>query len=255
MKIEKYLMAIILFTSLIGCDDNDEPTEPVITLGTLTIDFNHYWDGEKVTSGDFNTTTYTNANNDVLTINKLRYLVSNIRLHKTDGSSEKLLDYFLVDLTGLNSNTSFSISDIGIDYSSISFTFGFNEADNIDGSYIDLNSASWNWPAMLGGGYHFMQFEGKYGTTGTENPFAYHMGTARVSAGVFEQNFFDVSPLNGFSTGENTTLEIKMNIDEWFKNPNTWDLNTYDINLMPNYDAQILMHQNGASVFSLGEVN
>ena len=28
------------------------------------------------------------------------------------------------------------------------------KADNIDGEYVDLNSASWNWPGMLGGGYH-----------------------------------------------------------------------------------------------------
>ena len=107
---------------------------------------------------------------------------------------------------------------------------------------------------MLGGGYHFMQFEGKYGATGTENPFAYHMGTARVSPGVFEQNFFDVS-LGGFSTTENTTVEIKMNLDQWFENPNTWDLNILNTSLMPNYDAQIMMHQNGASVFSLGTID
>ncbi len=241
----------MFITSLIGCDDNDTATFG----GAITINFNHYWNGEKVTSGDFNIETYTNANNDILTISKLRYLISNITLHKSDGSSEKLIDYYLVDLASLSSN-SFSISDIihSDTYSSISFTFGFNEADNIDGNYLDLNSASWNWPAMLGGGYHFMQFEGKYGATGTENPFAYHMGTARVSPGVFEQNFFDVS-LGGFSTTENTTVEIKMNLDQWFENPNTWDLDVYNTTLMPNYNAQILMHQNGASVFSLGTIN
>jgi hypothetical protein len=45
-----------------------------------------------------------------------------------------------------------------------------------------------------------------------------------------------------------------MNIAEWFKNPNTWDLNVLNTVLMPNFDAQILMHQNGKSVFSLGAV-
>ncbi|PHR73652.1 MAG: hypothetical protein COA67_02690 [Lutibacter sp.] len=253
MNLLKKLLMLVLIISLLGCDDKDSET---ITFGdAITINFNHYWDGEKVSSADFNVETYTNANNDILTISKLRYLVSNITLHKSDGSSTKLIDYYLVDLSTLG-NTSFSISDI-IDadsYSSISFTFGFNEADNIDGNYLDLNSASWNWPAMLGGGYHFMQFEGKYGATGTENPFAYHNGTARVSTGVFEQNFFDVS-LGGFSTTENTTVEIKMNVDQWFENPYTWDLDTYNTTLMPNYDAQKLMQQNGASVFSLGTIN
>lgn len=251
MKISKFLITLMFISSFFGCDDNDEPST---NLGSITINFNNYWENEKVTSGDFNTTIVTNANNDLMSISKLRYLLSNITLHKSDGSSTKLIDYYLIDLAGLSSN-SFTISDVAVDtYSSISFTFGFNEIDNIDGNYLDLNSASWNWPEMLGGGYHFMQFEGKYGATGTENPFAYHMGTARVSPGVFEQNFFDVS-LGGFTTNEDTTIEIKMNIDEWFKNPNTWDLDTHNINLMPNYNAQKLMQQNGASVFSLGEIN
>ena len=42
-----------------------------------------------------------------------------------------------------------------------------------------------------------------------------------------------------------------MDISEWFKTPNTWSLNEYDVNLMSNYEAQLLMNQNGASVFSV----
>ncbi|MCF6279014.1 MAG: hypothetical protein L3J14_01565 [Flavobacteriaceae bacterium] len=251
MKSLKLIVAFTLLFLLTGCEENEENT---ITHGSLTINFSHYWDAEKITSADFNATTYTNESNNILTISQLRYLISNITLHKPDGSSIELLDHYLVNLEGLSSNTSITISGTAIDtYSSLSFTFGFNETDNVE-NYIDLNSASWNWPEMLGGGYHFMQFEGKYGATGTENPFAYHMGTARVSTGVFESNHFDVS-LEGFSTNENTTIEIKMNLEQWFENPNTWDLNTYNTNLMSDYNAQKMMQQNGASVFSLGEIN
>ena len=45
-----------------------------------------------------------------------------------------------------------------------------------------------------------------------------------------------------------------MNIAEWFKNPNLWDLNIYNQMLMPNSTAQIMMYENGQNVFSLGEV-
>jgi hypothetical protein len=254
------LKKIILLTITIiflGCDDKEEnsPIDQVATIGTITVDFNHYWGNEKVTSADFNTTRFTNENNDTQTISKLKYLISNLTLHKANGESIKLSDYYLVDLAGLNSNTSITVSDVPVgDYSSVSFTFGFNEDDNIGGVYLDLNSALWNWPSMLGGGYHFMQFEGKYGATGTENPYAYHMGTARVSMDVFEQNYFDVS-INGFTMGEETSAEIKMDISEWFKDTYTWDLSVYDTPLMTNYDAQLLMNQNGQTVFSLGEIN
>ena len=44
----------------------------------------------------------------------------------------------------------------------LSFVFGFTDTENVDGGYPDLNTASFNVPAMLGGGYHFMQFDGKY---------------------------------------------------------------------------------------------
>ena len=42
-----------------------------------------------------------------------------------------------------------------------------------------------------------------------------------------------------------------MNLAEWFKNPNTWDLNAMSTMLMGNYNAQIRMNQNGQSVFSV----
>ena len=46
-----------------------------------------------------------------------------------------------------------------------------------------------------------------------------------------------------------------MNVAEWFKNPNTWNLNQLNTVLMPNFEAQKMMNLNGRSVFSLGEVN
>jgi hypothetical protein len=51
------------------------------------------------------------------------------------------------------------------------------------------------------------------------------------------------------------TIEIKMNIAEWFKNPKTWNLNELNTILMPNFEAQKMMSANGKSVFSLGEEN
>jgi hypothetical protein len=49
-------------------------------------------------------------------------------------------------------------------------------------------------------------------------------------------------------------VEVKVNLAEWFKNPNTWDLNALNTVLMPNFEAQKIMSANGKSVFSLGEV-
>lgn len=243
MKLLKTAILFWLVLSFSSCND-DEPT-------LLTINFKHYWDSSEVTSSDFNQLKYTNQHGELLSISKLRYLVSSLELHTTNGKVIALKDYTLIDITN-NESLSFSVTIPSNTYSKISFIFGFNEVNNIDGEYNDLNATSWNWPEMLGGGYHFIQLEGKYIEGTLENPFAYHMGTAKVSDGVFEQNYFEVN-LNGFDLKNDKDIFINMNIAEWFKNPTTWDLTKHNINLMPNYNVQKMMNENGKNVFSLSE--
>ena len=140
------------------------------------------------------------------------------------------------------------------------FTFGFKDEDNTDGIYQDLNSASFNVPSMLGGGYHFMQFDGKYKDTNNQDAnFNYHSIRAvdRTDPDnlVFEDTSFNVNFNSFIAEKSEVIIEVKMNIAEWFKNPNTWDLNELNTVLMPNFEAQKLMSANGKSVFSLGEVS
>jgi len=143
-------------------------------------------------------------------------------------------------------------------YKNITITFGFNQEDNKDGEYADLNTATWNVPGMLGGGYHYMQLEGKFTNANQENVgYQYHAIKAnkRVNDNlVFEETFIEKN-LGEVTINGNTTVEIKMNIAEWFKSPNTWDLNELGGMLMPNFDAQVLINANGQNVFSLGEVS
>lgn len=236
---------------LVSCSDDDSMAQETAVLSFLMT---HEFDGLEVDNSTFSQFLYVNENGDTLSISRLRYLISDVALTAQNGDRVQLDNYQLVDVTNGN-GLSFIVSDeipYGT-YTGLSFTFGFDEEDNIDEGYPDLNLAVWNWPDMLGGGYHFMQMEGMYLENGVAMPYAYHNGTARVSEGVFEQNYFEAD-LNGFVVnmpfGE---AEIRMNIAEWYRNPNTWDLGEYNITLMPNYDAQKMMQANGASVFSLEE--
>ncbi len=235
----------LLFTS---CDGD--------VISTVTFTFSHNFDGTEVTADDFNEFDFINANDDTLSISRLRYLVSDIRLYKSDGDSVVLDDYQLVDVTNSTGLTFGSTLELPQGtYSGISFIFGFDSIKNVEMAYSDLNGANWNWPAMLGGGYHFLQMEGNWKDEGVSMPYAYHTGTARVSSGVFEQNYF-TAILDGVTLNKaNATIDIEMNIAEWYKNPYTWDFSTFSVMLMPNYTAQKLIQVNGKSVFSLGEVS
>lgn len=243
---------------LISCSSsaNDNSTQSV----NVTFKFSHDWDGTPVTNANFNSIQFTNANGESLSIEKLRYLISNITFYNLDGETIKIDGYNLIDLTNNASMSHSPIEQIPKgSYTNVSFTFGFNNNDNIDGAYPDLNSALWNVPSMLGGGYHYMQLEGKFiDNISTETGYQYHAIRAVDNSDpnnlVFQDTFFNVD-LGEVTLTNNITFNIEMNIAEWFKNPNQWNLNTLHEALMPNFDAQIMMYENGQNVFNLNSVS
>lgn len=250
-KVTFFIIAAMIACS---CNNDDDDNTPVNV--SLLFNFSQNWEGTNVSAVDIGTTIFTNENNDQLTIARLRYLISNIQLTNSDGVTTDIEGYQLVDLSDA-STLSFApnVSVLEGSYT-MSFVYGFNEEDNVGGAYPDLNAASWNWPAELGGGYHFMQMDGQYDVdTTAPMPYNYHNGTAKVSDGVFEQNFVEVTIPNLIEVSEGGTIEIIMDISEWYKNPYTWDLSVFDISLMANYDAQKKMNLNAGSVFSANSNN
>ncbi len=261
---------ILALASLIligtSCKKTDDPMDNKTDMVNTEVSFifKQKYNDNEVLSSDLASTQYTNAKGNVHTISKLQYLVSNITLHKTDGSEVDLGGYNFVDID--KPLTRFYTPGVAIPegkYTGISMTFGFDEEDNQDGAYTDLNAASWSWPMMIGGGYHFLKFEGMFvDNSGTMKGFAYHNGTAsKMENGtrINEANHFRVRLWDyngGFEVkeGERLNIDIDMNIEEWFQNPVLWDLNQYHMMLMPNYTAQKMMNKNGKSVFSLGTI-
>jgi hypothetical protein len=234
----------ILLVAFSSCTEEEENR-------TITLNFSHHWDGTIITNQDFNQLKFTNANGNKVSIERLRYLISNISLVSSK-------NYHLIDFTE-NSGTSISITDFTDGVYDLSFRFGFSDEDNKDGIYPDLNTLSFNVPGMLGGGYHYMQFDGKYeDNNDQEAGFNYHAIRAvdrnDPTNLKFEDTSFKVS-LGTVEITNNADITIKMNLAEWFKNPNTWNLNELNTVLMPNFEAQQMMSMNGKSVFSLGKVN
>ncbi len=227
----------------------------------VMLTFDHLYNGLSVTQSDLDVIKFNNLAGNEHSISKLQYLISSIIFYKSSGDSVTIDGYNLIDMSNLNS-FNYDLSTVPIEegsYNGIGLVFGFTEDDNINGAYLDLNSASWSWPEMLGGGYHFMKFEGKFidATNDTTN-FTYHMGTAReitMNDTVFHDNHVFVKIDTAFSITNNATINLKVNLEEWFENPNTWDLNQYSNMLMSNYIAQVMMKENGTTVFTWNSIS
>lgn len=255
---KKILTLILISLAYLACsEDLDDNITPALPTASVSFNFTHNWDGTTINSSNLTTEIVINDHGEVMSMERIRYLVSRLELVNSNGQTYGFDGYKFTDLSD-ESTYDFTPENNTIPTGTytLKFIWGFNETDNIDGAYLDLNSASWNWPAMLGGGYHFIQFDGMYNVDSTSPaPFNYHNGTALISPGVFEQNYAEIELTSEISITNNATIEVKMNIAEFFKNPNSWDLNVLDTPLMPNYTAQKMMQENVATVFSLGTIS
>ena len=242
-------VTIILF----GCNTDLKDNT---TQSTLSIKFVHHWDGIQLTNSDFNLFNYTNSYGTVLSIERLRYLISDLVLTKNNGQTIEIENYSLINIAN-ESSLAYVTTDLieTGSFSNLSFVFGFTNEKNSNGSYNDLNSESWNVPLMLGGGYHYMQMDGKFlNTDNIEQGYNYHAIRAVDNPGdnpSFPQDTFFRVNLGAVSIKEDGEINIAMNIAEWFKNPSTWNLNDYNQMLMPNSAAQIIMYENGQNAFTL----
>lgn len=231
---------------------------------TVTIDFTQSWNGQNVTTDDFGIYKYTVGDVDSLKIDSvkledLQYLISDIRFYKANGDSVLMDMYQYIKISDVNTLTTVLEKKIDpIELIGIGFNFGFSPEDNIDGKYLDLNLLGWSWPAGLDGGYHQMKMDGKFiNNIGVEQSFNFHNGSSTKQAMTSEvavPNYIFVKLDQVITMDTDKTIEINMKIEEWFKDPYTWDLNTNYSDLMGNKEAQLRMSANGATVFAIGEV-
>ena len=114
-------------------------------------------------------------------------------------------------------------------YDSITFIFGINEEKNQSHIFVNPPESNMEWPDVIGGGYHYMMFNGKWVDTLSQiENFNFHMGIGQLyksnvvsidSIYAFVQNYFKVTIPNSLFTiseGKTRQIEIIMNIDSWF---------------------------------------
>ena len=204
---------------------------------STNINFKHYVDGIELVVNEM---IYTNQSNDNYSIQTLRYLISDITLHTNNGDETVLNEVHFIDIS-IDSTLILNIPQINYqNYTSISFTMGLDSIKNITNLFLNENFfPSFVWPEFLGGGYHYMQLEGDFNTV--FNGYTTHTGGT---------NGIDFSFNKIFSITDITDININMEITNWYKNPEIFDLTTDGI--MGDINKQTILKANGIEdVFSV----
>jgi len=259
-----FLLILIAFSSC------KKKTEEITTTetGHISFKFSHYVNGSPLHKDSM---MYVNAAGNHYEVDQLRYFICNVTLYKSDGTSTVIgasrnINYVDIDIdTTLTWNVSDNIP--AGTYDSINFVFGLTADKNKSNTFVNQPQSNMAWPDVLGGGYHYMQMNGKWlDSTSTAQNFNFHLGIGQLyksnvinvdSIYAFVQNYFTASlPHSSFTLSNNSTnqIEIIMNIDSWFTTPHNFDFNYWGGTVMQNQSALQVIKENGHDVFTIGYI-
>lgn len=249
---------------LVGCGDDHGGHDHEVdaqaidaaaaTTGAVTLGFEHLVSGAAVAiSSD---TPYTNAAGNAFGVTLVRYFVSDVSLGYADGTrwdapGPRYVDHDLATTRAQVLGTDVPTGAL----TTVSFVMGLPPALNTSGRFTAPPESLMEWPAMMGGGYHHLKFEGWYINDAGE-PFAYRAHSGGLDGA--DNSFAVTLDATGHTiTADGTTLTLQMNLEQWFTDPDTWDLNDYfnaaQPGIMRNAAAQASLRANGATVFTLGQ--
>ena len=252
-----------------SCNNGDtEETEPEPQTGNITFKFKHHVDGEPLI---LDSMMYVNAAKNTYEVNEVMYFISDVTLHKNDGSSQIIKewkDIHYVDTDILSTQTWDVYDDIPIgSYDSISFVFGISEEKNQSFMFVDYPEVNMMWPDILGGGYHYMMINGSWlDESNLKQFYNFHLGIGQLYKGdvvnydsiyAYVQNYFYVNLPNSRFTiqkDSDTEMEIVMNIESWFTTPHNFDFNYWGGEIMEVQPAMQMASENGLDVFTTGVV-
>lgn len=262
IKILKYLSTVIILMCFIfsSCSKSNDD-EPTVESAKIIFRFSHFNEG---IPQEFDKMKYINVAGNNYLVNEIQYFISDVKLHTTEGNYQLLdqwedIHYVDTDIPTTHTWQIFDPVTPGM-YKSISFTFGICEEKNQSLMFLNPPERDMFWPVYLGGGYHYMKLNGKWLAADEQViPFDFHLGIGQIyinpdSIIGFIQNYYEVElPCSDFSAvaGDTLEFEIRMNIENWFKNPHVYNHDVWGGDIMQKQDAMKLGCDNGKQdVFS-----
>lgn len=240
MKRHSVLLTILLTTAMISCKKEKQNVIPPPTYGDVVITMGYHVDGKPLY---LDSIMYTNEAGNRYSVTRLQYYISRVCFYKA-GAVQYSSDTIVY--ADAKYSQTFLLANVpaGI-YDSISCYIGMDEAQNSSYSLpATFENTNMIWPATMGGGYHFLKLEGYWDDSGAISGYAMHLGRNGfvVKAGVKS----GITVIGG--TEYNMTLN--MNINEWFRRPQVYNLATDGVYSMGNAVLMKKLSNNGADVFS-----
>ena len=195
-------------------------------------------------------------------------------------SEIRLLEEATTDPNSVNENNSFSFgriilyadakSDIynkarfadidGGNFKAIMFTFGLPDKENISDRYPEPPRCDMAIPKDAGGGYHYMKLDAEWlSENDTLKPMNFYLGRGPIYdqgnvVGTVDNSFRVIIPVHFTIDNSNSpVIQITMNVEDWFRNPNIINFDTYGEEIMFNQSAIRAACENGTDVFSISK--
>lgn len=237
--IRKLIVSLILTFMLFSCVDDVDDTENQIdnTIYTnLSLEFDNRVGDEDLVLSD---QTYSKNGDETFQVDTLKYIISNIKLHKPNGEAFTYPvddSYFVINEEN-PSSTKVDLTEIPVgEYEKISFGFGvdqsnypLNGVDNFVPTAED-NGMLWAWAA----GYKFLKFEGKYSSINQSETekFLYHVGSHGTNLDNYKVVELDFDQVIELKEQQNTSIEIHMDVLKIFNA-------VHPLNLADKDDVQV----------------
>lgn len=244
-----FLYSSCLTLMFSACKKEETPvTSTQAKDGNLNIVFDNMVGNDPVVMSQL---SFLNAAGNTYSVSLLKYYVSNIELHKKDGSVTKPGNYELINAADPASCT-FSIGSLTAgDYDTMVFYLGIDQARNHSGAQdgdLDVSKGMfWTWNS----GYSFFKHEGQYkNTAGQTKALIFHLATDEAYTRI-------AIPVNLTINGDKT-MHLKFDLNSCYTSPVNIDFNvdnSHQSDQAGDADWIANMKANFADAFSFSKVD
>lgn len=210
----------------------------------VSISFNHYVGNEIIV---LDSGLYKNEIEELYSITKLKYYISNIELTTVEGKTIEVNSSFLVDENKKYSKNILLKDCFEGNYSSLSFIVGVDSLHNCSGiqsgALDPVNGMFWEWNT----GYIFFKLEGISGSsTMPGSIFEYHIGGFKAPSNCIRKITI---PMN--QNVSTSTINLKVDINKFFDyNKN---VSIAQLPIVADQENSVLIADQYAKLFSLIE--